>query len=101
MLPDSPAGRAGLAPEEAIVAVNDRAFSADVLRDALAVTRRDSTARLELLVRNGPFFRRVALAGVRGDRRPWLAPIPGAPDGLARILAPRAAVAPAGRRRRG
>jgi predicted metalloprotease with PDZ domain len=90
VIPDSPAGRAGLAPGEVVVAVNDRAWTTQVLADALAATARDGGARLELLVRSGPFFRRAALAGVRGDRRPWLAPKRGAPDGLARILAPRA-----------
>jgi predicted metalloprotease with PDZ domain len=90
VIPDSPAGRAGLAPGEVVVAVNDRAWTSGVLADALAATARDGAARCELLVRSGTFFRRVALAGVRGDRRPWLARTKGAPDGLARILAPRA-----------
>jgi hypothetical protein len=82
-----------------VVAVNDRAWSNAVLHDALAAAARDSTARFELLVRNGTFLRRVALAGVRGDRRPWLARRAGSPDGLAPILAPRAGAGSRNRRR--
>ncbi len=100
IIPDSPAGRAGLAPGEGLVAVNDRAYSTEVLRDALAASGRDSTARLELLVRNGTFFRRVPLEGVAGARLPALVRRPGEADGLAAILARRAAQPPTGRNRR-
>ncbi|MEO6463468.1 MAG: PDZ domain-containing protein, partial [Candidatus Eisenbacteria bacterium] len=70
VIPDSPAGRAGLAPGEVLVAVNDRAWTARVLKDALKATARDASAPLELTVKSGTFLRRVALVGVRGDRRP-------------------------------
>ena len=89
VIPDSPAGRAGLAPGEVVIAVNDRAWTSRVLEDALKATAKDTTAPLELTVKSGTFLRRVALAGVRGDRRPYLARKPGVADGLARILAPR------------
>jgi predicted metalloprotease with PDZ domain len=91
VIPESPAGRAGLAPGEIVVAVNDRAWTARVLEDALEATARNAAAPLELTVKSGTFLRRVELAGVRGDRRPYLARKRGAADGLARILAPRAA----------
>jgi len=71
--------------------VNDRAWTARVLEDALKATARNAAAPLELTVKSGTFLRRVELAGVRGDRRPYLARKRGAADGLARILAPRAA----------
>jgi predicted metalloprotease with PDZ domain len=89
VIPESPAGRAGLAPGEVVVAVNDRAYAEPVLRDALIATGRDSTARFDLLVRSATFFRTVSLSGVRGDRRPALLRLPGAADGLGAILAPR------------
>ena len=98
VVPDSPAGRAGIAPGEVVTAVNDRVWTPTVLEDALRATKKDAAAPLELTVRNGTFLRRVALPGVRGDRRPYLARRPGAPDGLAGILAPRARAASPRRR---
>jgi len=85
---ESPAFAAGLSPGMKIVAVEGRRWSADLLRQAL----RDAKSRrtpLELIVTNGDFFRTIRIPYYDGERYPRLERIPGAPDLLSRIYAPR------------
>ena len=84
---DGPAFRAGLATGNRLVAVNGRTWSADVLKTA--VTEAKSTGRVELLVRSEDRFRTVSVPWTGGLRYPRLERIPGAPDRLGDILAPR------------
>lgn len=84
---DGPAFRAGLATGNRLVAVNGRTWSADVLKTA--VTEAKSTGRVELLVKSGDRFRTVQVPWTGGLRYPRLERIPGAPDRLGDILAPR------------
>lgn len=81
----SPAFRAGLAPEQTVVAVNRRAYSPEVLNDALQASQK-SRKPLSLLVREGDTFRDVVIDYQDGPRYPRLARVPGAPDRLADIL---------------
>jgi predicted metalloprotease with PDZ domain len=84
---DGPAFRAGLATGNRLIAVNGRTWSADVLKTA--VTEAKSTGRVELLVRSEDRFRTVSVPWTGGLRYPRLERIPGAPDRLGDILAPR------------
>jgi predicted metalloprotease with PDZ domain len=90
VVPDSPAFKAGLGPAMQLVAVNGRKFSVDGLRTAIA---RSATERIELLVENAETFRTYPLEYSGGPRYPYLERIPGKPDLLSAILAPRTASA--------
>jgi predicted metalloprotease with PDZ domain len=79
---------ADIGPGWDLVAVNDRAASAPVLREA--VTAAKGTDRpISLLIRNGDRYRTVAFDYHDGLRYPRLERIPGTPDRLGDILAPR------------
>lgn len=84
---EGPAFRAGLATGQRLVAVNGRAWSADGLRTA--VTEAKTTGRVELLVRSGERFRTVSIPWTGGLRYPRLERIPGTPDRLGDIFAPK------------
>ena len=90
VLPGSPAAKAGLSPGQTLIAVNGRKYSNELLVQALKDAKTSGT--LELLTRSGEFFRTFTLQYKDGPRYPRLEPIPGAPDLLSRIIAPRAAV---------
>ena len=83
---EGPAFKAGLAPGGSVVAVNGRAFEAEVLREAIAGS---SGQPIELLVRHGEWFRTLRLDYRGGLRYPRLERIAGRPDRLGAILAPR------------
>ncbi|MFN4041005.1 MAG: M61 family metallopeptidase [Brevundimonas sp.] len=79
---------ADIGPGWDLVAVNDRAASAQVLREA--VTAAKGTDRpISLLIRNGDRYRTVVFDYHDGLRYPRLERIPGAPDRLGDILTPR------------
>ncbi|WP_313004564.1 peptidase M61 [Brevundimonas sp.] len=79
---------ADIGPGWELVAVNDRAASAEVLRDAVtAATGTD--APLSLLLKNGDRYRTVAFDYHEGLRYPRLERIPGTPDRIGDILSPR------------
>jgi predicted metalloprotease with PDZ domain len=71
VIPGSPAYAAGIGPGMNLVAINGRAWSRDVLRDALQ-TSKDSKEPLELLVENAKFFKTYAIAYHDGIRNPHL-----------------------------
>ena len=85
---EGPAFKAGLAPGGNLVAVNARAFNAEVLRDAIAAAK-DGNAPVELLVRHGEWYRTIRIDYRGGLRYPRLERIAGTPDRLGAILAPR------------
>ena len=70
------------------MAVNGRAASPQVLADAVTAAK-DPAAPVELMVRRGDRFRTIRLDYTGGLRYPHLERIPGAPDRLGDILAPR------------
>jgi predicted metalloprotease with PDZ domain len=82
----SPAYAAGIGPGMKLVAINGRAWSRDVLLDALR-TSKDSQQPIDLLVENAKFFKTYSIAYHDGIRNPHLERIQG-PDVLGEILTP-------------
>jgi predicted metalloprotease with PDZ domain len=87
---DGPAFKAGLVRGQQIVAVNWRAYSDDVLRDAVRAAVAGA-APLELLIKSYDEYRSVRLDYHDGARYPHLERIAGTPDRLGALLRPRAA----------
>jgi len=73
--------RAGLAGNTTIVAVNNRAYKAEVLKAAVKAAK-GGKAPIELLVRKGNNLRTISLDYHDGLRYPRLERIPGTPDRL-------------------
>jgi predicted metalloprotease with PDZ domain len=100
VLANSPAGAAKVPPGATLVAVNGRKFTKDALADAISATRAKAPAdapnrpagrdHVELLTTDGDFYRTFVLRYTGGPRYPVLARMPGVPDVLGSILAPRA-----------
>lgn len=84
---DSPAFSAGLTVGQEIVAVNGLAYSAD--RFKRAITEAKDGGTIALLVQAGDHFRTVEIDYQGGLRYPRLQRIPGTPDRLSAIYAPR------------
>jgi predicted metalloprotease with PDZ domain len=87
---EGPAFKAGLTANTTLVAVNGRAFSADLLKEAINRAK-DSDRPIELLVRNQDHFRTVSIDYRGGLQYPHLVPIEGRADGLTPVLAPKTA----------
>ena len=84
----SPAWNASLGIDTELVAVNGRAFSGDVLFDALEAAAK-AHAPLALLVRHGNVYRTIDVAYYDGPRYPHLERIAGTPDRLMEVVTPR------------
>jgi predicted metalloprotease with PDZ domain len=84
--PGTPAYHAGLGPQMKVVSVDGRAFSAEVLNDAIAHPR---DGKIALLVRNFDSVKSFELQYAGGVRYPHLERIPGTHDYLSDILEPR------------
>ena len=78
----------GLGAGWSLVAVNDRAASAEVLRQAITAAKA-APAPLRLILRNGERFRTVEMTYRGGLRYPRLERVAGTPDRLGDILSPR------------
>ncbi|MFT3897551.1 MAG: peptidase M61 [Thermomonas sp.] len=85
---DSPAFKAGLARDVAVVAVNGKDYDAKRLARAIAAAQSRSKP-IELLVRQADRLRTVAVDWREGLRAPHLVRDDGKPDLLGAILAPR------------
>jgi predicted metalloprotease with PDZ domain len=85
---DSPAFKAGLAVGMQIIAVNGDAASASNLSDAIKAAK-GTDAKIELIVKDGDHYRTVSFDYHDGLRYPHLERIPGTPDRLADLYAPR------------
>ena len=83
-----PAFEHGIGAGWSLVAVNGKAGSAEVLRDAVTAAK-GTDAPIELLLKSGDRFRTVAFAYHGGLRYPRLERIEGTTDRLSDILAPR------------
>jgi len=84
--PGTPAYDAGLGPHMIILAVDGRAYSPDVLMDAIAHPRE---GKISLVVRNFDSVGTYEIHYAGGLRYPHLERIPGTHDYLSDILAPR------------
>jgi predicted metalloprotease with PDZ domain len=71
VIPDKPADKAGVAPGMKVVAVNTRRFSSQVLRTALAGTKKGDGG-VQLLVENGDYFQTYPLDYKGGEKYPHL-----------------------------
>jgi predicted metalloprotease with PDZ domain len=85
---DSPAFRAGIGPGMTPVAVDGRAYTAEVLEDAIKAAQ-GGARPIELLVKDFDRYRTLRLDYHDGLRYPHLERVAGTPDRLAEILAPR------------
>jgi predicted metalloprotease with PDZ domain len=85
---ESPAFKAGIAKGMTLVAINGRAYKADLLRDAITAAKTD-TAPLELLVKSFDRYQTIKLDYHDGLQYPHLERIKDAPDRLSDILKPR------------
>ena len=81
---DSPAFRAGLAPGDLLVAVDNRAYKKEVMDDAL-IAAEHSKSPLQLLVQDGDTYRTVSVDYHDGLRQPHLVRIDGQPDYLTEL----------------
>ncbi|QTC88865.1 M61 family metallopeptidase [Brevundimonas pondensis] len=79
---------ADIGPGWELVAVNERAASAEVLRDAVTAAK-GTDKPISLLLKNGDRYRTVAFDYHDGLRYPRLERIPGTPDRIGDILSPR------------
>jgi len=84
---DSPAFKAGITPDMMIEAVNDQAFSVDVLSKAVLAAEK-STDPIKLLMKRDDQFVTINLDYHGGMRYPHLERIDGSTDNLDAILAP-------------
>jgi predicted metalloprotease with PDZ domain len=88
VVPGSPGAQAGLSPGMKLIAVNGRKYSAEILHAALKEGM-SAPAPLALLAENRDLFATYSVAYHGGERYPWLERVPGRPDLLLAIAAPR------------
>ena len=86
---DSPAFDAGLVTGSQIIAVNDLAYSADTLKEAITAAKGGKDP-LRLIVKRGDSVRPLAVEWHGGLRYPWLEKTGKVDGGLDRLLAPKA-----------
>jgi predicted metalloprotease with PDZ domain len=86
----SPAWKAGLAIGMQVIAVNNRAFSKEVLNNAVRRAQR-SNASIALLVKQNDWYQTLSIDYTGGLRYPHLQRVAGVADMLAQIMAPHAA----------
>ena len=82
VIPDSPAAKAGIGPGMSLVAVNGRKYSKDFLRDVLKLNK----PSLELLCRNGEYYKSFVVDYHGGERYPHLERDASRPDILGSII---------------
>jgi predicted metalloprotease with PDZ domain len=80
-----PAAKAGIGPGMKLVAVNDRRFSPEILRDAVKATK-TSNSPLELLVENTDYYKTYKIDYHGGEKYPHLVRDESKPDLLTDIL---------------
>ena len=82
-----PSQTAGLAPAYRVIAINNRAFSSTVLHDAVQAAAKGGP--LDLLVRDGDYFKTIHVNYHAGERYPHLERDNARPDVIARIIEPK------------
>ena len=88
LIPDSAAGRVGLAPASKLMGVNHRVYSADLLRQAI-VNAETSQQSIDLLTLTDGYYAEFHVDYHAGLRSPHLTRIASRPDLLTTILQPR------------
>lgn len=82
-----PAQKAGIAPNDKLIAVNNRVFTPSVLREAVQHTARAATP-IDLMTRNGEYYSVHHIEYQGGEKFPHLVRDESKPDLLSAILAP-------------
>ena len=82
-----PAYQAGITPGMKVVAVNDRAFTPDLLHEALKASKSGSQP-IRLLLLNDGYYRTCAISYQGGELYPHLVRDEGKPDRLDEVLKP-------------
>ncbi|MBC7938571.1 MAG: M61 family metallopeptidase, partial [Chitinophagaceae bacterium] len=83
-----PAFEAGVSSNASVLAVNQRAYKPELLKEAITANR-SGAAPIELLLREGDLFRSVRIDYRGGLRYPRLERLAGVEDRLSKLLAPR------------
>ena len=86
----SPAYSAGIGPGMLLVAVNGHKYDATLRSSAIRAAQNNNSAPLELLVRNGDYFRTFKIDYHEGNKYPHLERDPSKPDLLTDIIRPHA-----------
>jgi predicted metalloprotease with PDZ domain len=84
----SAAAKAGIGPGMKVVAVNGKAYSAEILRDAIKATTDPRQRRIDLLIDNEGHIESHAVSYAEGEKYPVLERDPTKPDVLSKIIAP-------------
>jgi len=85
VIQSSPADKAGIGPGMKVLGINDRRFTSERMREALAASAKGQ-AKLRLLVENQDYFRTFTLPYAEGDRYPHLERVERQPDLLGEIF---------------
>ena len=80
-----PAQKAGIAPGDKMIAVNNRQFTPTVLREAVQ-SDGDQCEPIELLVKSGEYYSTIASEYQGGEKYPHLVRDESKPDMLAEIM---------------
>jgi predicted metalloprotease with PDZ domain len=81
------AQKAGIAPNDKLIAVNNRQFTPSILREAVQHTARNPQS-IDLLMKNGEYYSVHHLEYRGGEKFPHLERDESRPDLLSQILAP-------------
>jgi predicted metalloprotease with PDZ domain len=84
----SASAKAGIGPGMKVVAVNGKAYSADILRDAIKATTDPRQRRIDLLIDNEGHIENHAVTYGEGEKYPVLERDATKPDMLSKIIAP-------------
>jgi predicted metalloprotease with PDZ domain len=87
VIPGKPADKAGIGPGMKLLGVNDRRYTSERLREAVAATAKGQ--KLRLLMENQDYFRTFTLTYADGDRYPSLQRLDSKADLLGEIFRPR------------
>lgn len=87
VLKDGASDKAGVAPGMKIVAVNGRAFTAELLKAAVREAKGTGPA-MSLIAENTGYFKVITVEYHGGERYPFLERVEGTPDRLDEILKP-------------
>jgi len=84
----SPASKAGIGPGMKIVAVNGKAYSTEIMREAIKATTDPKQRRIDLLIDNEGHVENHQLTYGEGEKYPVLERDASKPDMLSKIIAP-------------